>query len=222
MKVLMLLRDSAIVVGSFVLGFAVLGSILYGTWKRTPSPRRIAEWAPVAAGENRAGRADAPITIVEFSDFQCPFCRVESGTLAEVVEDYGGEVAVVFRHFPILSVHPFAERAAIAAECAGRQGRFFPYHTALFAEQDAIGTAPWTRFATQAGVPDTAIFAACVSSQAPIAGVRADVALGERLAVKGTPTLYINGYELTGTPSRATIDSAIKVLQRAAKRPGDE
>lgn len=218
MKLPVIIRDIAVVAGSFLLGFAMLGTVLYGKWRSAPPPRHVDEWPAVAAGAHRVGRGDALITIAEFSDFQCPFCRAEAATLAEVFDDYDGEVALVFRHFPILSVHPFAERAALAAECAGDQGKFFPYHTALFENQDSIGTTPWSRLATRVGVPDTSRFNRCLTEQAPLSRVHADVALGQRLEIHGTPTVIINGYELPGTPSRATIDSAIKALQREARQ----
>jgi len=218
MKLSLIVRDIAVVSGSFLLGFALLGTVLYGKWRSAPHPRQVSEWPAVAEGAHRVGSADAPITIAEFSDFQCPFCRAEAATLAEVFNDYDGEVAVVFRHFPILSVHPFAERAALAAECAGDQGRFFPYHTVLFENQDSIGTTPWSTLALRAGVPDTSRFNRCLTDQAALSRVQADVALGQRLEIRGTPTVIINGYELPGTPSRATIDSAIKALQREARQ----
>jgi protein-disulfide isomerase len=145
------------------------------------------------------GNADAPVTIVEFSDFECPFCeRFYSSTLKQIDDTYikTGKVKLVYRDFP-LGFHANAQKAAEAAECAGEQGKFWEMHDALFDNGVAGGVASFKRFATDLGL-DTGKFDVCLDTGAMTAEVKKDMADGQRAGVTGTPAFFINGQLVTG------------------------
>jgi protein-disulfide isomerase len=118
-----------------------------------PETRRIVAWRNFGVAGNRIGPSTADVTIVEFSDFQCPVCRDASQELKEIRGQYPDRVAVVFRYFP-LPIHPYATSAAHAAECAGKQHAFEAYQNLLFSSQELIGHRSWTDYARDAGVSD--------------------------------------------------------------------
>ncbi|HEV3051836.1 MAG TPA: thioredoxin domain-containing protein, partial [Longimicrobium sp.] len=151
---------------------------------------------------------EAPVTVVVFSDFQCPACRVLAQSLDVIRERHPGTVAVVYRHFP-LPAHPFAPAAAQASECAARQGRFQAYHDELFRRQEAIGDTSWTAFARLAAVPDLRAFEACAADTAPVPAVQRDIEAARRLGVAVTPTLLINGRRFDGTPGVESLERHI-------------
>ena len=146
---------------------------------------------------HRQGPTDARVTIVEFIDFQCSFCGDFAKVLQRIRTNYQDDVAVVFRHYPLAS-HSRAEEAAIASECAGDQEAFWRYHDALFADQDEIAHLPWSEFAIRARVRDLDAFAQCMSGDSARTSVLADVDLGRRLRIRGTPTFLINGRMFSG------------------------
>jgi NhaA family Na+:H+ antiporter len=172
-------------------------------------PRRIDDWEPLAREGARMGSAGAPVSIVEFSDFQCPFCRTVQGPLAAARARHGDRVAIVFRHLPLDAIHPHARAAANAAECAGDQGRFEAYHDLLFARQDSIGITPWARFAADAGVPDLPQFEACVAEERHADRVERDARLATALGLEATPTLIVNGTVYSGAPDEAELERLI-------------
>jgi protein-disulfide isomerase len=111
---------------------------------------RVKDWQPLSQVGNVMGPRGARVTIVEFSDFQCPFCGQAAQALQGVRERYP-DVAIVYRHLP-LEAHPHAFAAAVASECAAEQGAFQAFHDHLFAHQDSIGVTPWDSVAHRAGV----------------------------------------------------------------------
>ena len=177
--------------------------------------RPVPDWRSYARGR-RMGPPGARVTIVEFSDFQCPFCRTMSGRLRAMRQAHPEDVAVVYRHL-LLPYHTHAQAAARASECAGRQGRFEAYHDALFAHQDSIGSIPWTTLAAAAGVPDPAELAQCMASEAPAAGIEQDVDAAKRLAVSGTPALIVNGTLLTSS-GLARLEAMVERELKSAGR----
>lgn len=170
------------------------------------APRPVERWAEIAAAGQRMGPASAPVLIVEFSDFQCPFCATFSGTLRSLRAKYPDRVAVLYRHAPIDQLHPHARKAALAAECAGEQGRFEPYHDRLFAQQDSIGVKPWARFAADAGVADTAAFDQCVRDGRLMPNVERDADLAQRTGIRLTPSIVIDGTLIPGALSEAELE----------------
>jgi protein-disulfide isomerase len=156
------------------------------------------------------GNPDAKVTIVEYSDFQCIFCeQFFTQTYPQIKQDYGDRILFVFKHFPIASIHPDAERAANAAECAHEQGKFWEYHDTLFSNQDDLSRAALIKDATTAGITDMTTFTQCVDSGKYAATVQADEAQGISIGVNGTPSFFINGMALVGAQPYAVFKSAL-------------
>jgi protein-disulfide isomerase len=152
---------------------------------------------PVEAIGPARGPADAPITIVEFSDYQCPFCRRAEPTVEEVLKRYEGKIRFVYRHFPLDRIHPQARGASEAAACADKQGKFWEYHAALFEENAQFDRPSLDALAEQLGL-DTAAFASCLEEGATKQLVENDVQAGTAAGVTGTPAFFINGIPLRG------------------------
>ena len=143
------------------------------------------------------GASDAPVTLVEFSDFHCPFCKQAQTTLAQLLARYPGKVKLVYRDFPIDGLHPEARRAAEAARCAQDQGKFWEYHDLLFAGPARAAPEDLERYGGQVGL-DLVAFGRCLSGGVHRAAVQRDVDEGTRLGVGGTPGFFVNGRPLTG------------------------
>jgi protein-disulfide isomerase len=174
-------------------------------------------WREYARGGHLMGPKRAPVTLVVFSDFQCPACRVLAGSVHEVRTRHPGAVNVVYRHFP-LRAHAAAIPAARASECAAAQGRFEAFHDVVFARQDSLGRLPWASLARDAGVPDLAAFDRCERDASPLPALAADTAAGARLGVTGTPTLLINGRRLVGAPATSVLDEYVREALTTARR----
>ena len=151
----------------------------------------------LAATDPALGPASAPVTLIEFSDFQCPFCQRVSPTLKQVKAKYGDKVRIVWKDFPLTQIHPQAFKASEAAHCAGEQGKYWEYHDRLFGNQQALQAADLKRYATDLSL-DATRFNACLDSSKYGERVRDGVAQGTALGVSSTPTIYINGRVLSG------------------------
>ena len=148
--------------------------------------------AKIAAGDVPAfGPKDAKVTIVEFSDFQCPYCTKAADTVKEIKKAYGDKVRFVFRQFP-LDFHKQAHGASQAALAAHAQGKFWPYHDLLFANQSALQPADLEKYAKQLGL-NMATFKSAMKDKTFTKTVDADLELGKEVDVQGTPTMFLNG-----------------------------
>lgn len=158
------------------------------------------------------GNPRAPVTVVVFADFQCPHCRAEAPVLRRAVDKFSGRAKLVFKHFP-LRMHPQAKQAAIAAEAARAQGKFWEMHDLLFAHQDDLSDERIMELAKQLGL-DMTKFEADFRSEKARARVDEDRAEGEKLEIAGTPTVFVNGREynelLFGGTVEGWIDEALK------------
>ena len=162
------------------------------------------------------GSDAAPVTILEFSDFQCPFCKRAQDTLEQVMREFPDRVRIVFKDFP-LDFHPGARPAALAARCAGAGGRFWEYHDLLFVAQPDFSREQLVGYAQRLGL-DRAAFAACLDSRRFAASVDADIAEGRARGVRGTPTFFINGRRLVGAhPIEAFREAVRDALDEARK-----
>jgi protein-disulfide isomerase len=151
---------------------------------------------PTTAADPVRGNAAAPVTIVEFSDFQCPFCARVNPTLDKIRQTYGDRVKIIFKDYPLAN-HPQAPKAAEAARCAGEQNKFWEMHDAMFANQRALEVPSLKQTARTIGL-NGAAFDSCLDSGKHQATVQSGTELGERMGVNSTPTLYINGRPLLG------------------------
>lgn len=156
------------------------------------------------------GAAGAPITVVEFADYQCPYCRQEESTMQRLRGEFKDKVKVAYRDFP-LPMHPFAHKAAEAARCAGDQGKFWPYHDKIFTgTADALTIPALKSSARELGLNGDK-FDKCLDSSQESAAVEKDYNDGRGLGISGTPTIFINGYALSGA---ASYDSLQEIVQQ--------
>ncbi len=158
------------------------------------------------------GPVDAPLTLVEYADFECPFCAKATGVAREVREHYGDRLRYVFRHLTLPEVHPHAELAAAAAEAAAAQGRFWEMNTMLFAHADELELQDLAGYAGQLGL-DVEEFLRDIDEQRHAARIREDVASAEASGARGTPTFFIGSQRHVG-PWDA--QSLIEALDAAA------
>lgn len=142
------------------------------------------------------GKKDAPVTIIEFTDYQCPFCGRARPTVKQIVETYGDKVHYVLRDFP-LNFHPQAQKAAEAAQCAGEQDKYWDYSNILWQNQRALDIPNLKKYAKQVGL-DQKKFDECLDSGKMSPEVQKDLADGSKAGVTGTPSFFINGQMLTG------------------------
>jgi protein-disulfide isomerase len=157
------------------------------------------------------GPATAPVTIVMFSDFQCPACSATEPILRKVIEQYSGKIRFVVRDYPLTELHEHAYRAALAAAAANKQGKFFEYIAILYKNQDALDDASLTKYATQLGL-NAQQFEIDFKSDATAAEVKKDIADGETYHVTGTPTIFINGVRMRSLSAevfKAAIDRSL-------------
>ncbi len=159
------------------------------------------------------GSETAKVTVVEFSDFQCPFCSRVTPTLVQLQKDYPEDVKVVFKHLPLTSIHPRAPAAHAAAEAAHRQGKFWPMHDKIFANQRDLADETFIRYATELGL-DVDQFKKDLVSDDVKSRVTADSREAQGLGVSGTPSFFINGKYLSGAQPleafKAAVDEELK------------
>jgi protein-disulfide isomerase len=188
-----------------------------GRTQAEQKPIFLKDWRVDLPRGIRMGSADASVQLLEFSDFECPFCASLHKDLKTLRTRYPTQVALTFMHFP-LPMHRFAIPAARVAECAGDQGRFEAMYDRLFDEQDSLGLKPWSEFASEAGVADSAAFEACIKRTDPIPRVVDGKALGNEWDVHSTPTVVINGWRLGRPPNPEELDRMVKAIL-AGKSP---
>jgi protein-disulfide isomerase len=166
---------------------------------------------PVGDRDHRRGPATARVTLVEYADFECPYCRAALPILGDLRRRLADQLCVVFRHFPLTARHPHAQHAAEAAEAAGAQGRFWAMHDRLFAQQQALAAAPVRRHAEALGL-DLARFDRELAAHAHGARVRVDVESGRASGVDGTPTFFLDGARYDGP---VTLEALLATIRRA-------
>lgn len=207
-----------------VLALSAIGYSLRNVWsgQAAAAPGAFAQERAVPNGAELArsgqvmGDPAAPVKVVVFSDFQCTYCRRAARELIRIRDESGGKVAVVFRHYPADVIHPQAEAAAAASECAAAQGRFEPFHDALFADQPAVGSEDWGRFARAAAVPDMTAFTRCVTQGSYRSRVAADLRAGQELGLAGTPSFVVDGTLVMG----ADMEHVGRLVRAAVRRAG--
>ncbi|MGZ3280729.1 MAG: DsbA family protein [Phenylobacterium sp.] len=169
--------------------------------------------APLTPLDHRTGDDDAPVVLVEYGDYQCPFCAAAQPVVRELLLNFGRDLALVFRHFPLSEVHPQAEVAAEAAEFAGAHGAFWGMHEALFANQLRLSLPAIFALAGRLNLSQAALRDA-LTARTYADKVRTDFIGGVRSGVNGTPSLFINGLRYDGAHTFSALAMAI-----AAARP---
>ena len=162
------------------------------------------------------GDLHAPVTIVEFSDFQCPFCSKVEPALKEILKKYDGRVKLAYRDFPLLEIHPRAEKAAEAARCAAEQGKFWEFHDTLFANPSKLSDAELISDAHSLDL-DERSFESCLTSGKFKTKVEADLRDGNSVGIAGTPGFFVNGVFLSGAQPQAEFEKIIDAALAAAK-----
>ena len=168
-------------------------------------PRQQVE---VLSEDPSQGPTDAPVVVVEFSDFQCPFCQRTTGALDELVARYDGQIRFVYKDYPLPS-HPEAFKAAEAGNCAHEQGKFWELHDKMFASQDALDVPSLNRYAVELGL-DGPAFASCLDEDRHAERVRRDVQIGQQYGVSSTPTVFINGRPVLGAVPLEAFDEIVR------------
>jgi protein-disulfide isomerase len=165
------------------------------------------------------GPSDAWVTVIEFGDFECPPCGAEEPVLQALLAERPNDLRLVFKNFPLTKIHPFAQGAAVAAECAAAQGAFWPMHDLLFSNQDALQSENLPTYAQSADL-NVPAWQECVSTQPPLDAIAADVALGNAIGLRGTPTLVVNGVSFEGALRRSKLDAIVAEAMARAQASG--
>jgi protein-disulfide isomerase len=155
-------------------------------------PEEISNEDLVKKNSNVLGSRDAKVTIVEFSDFQCPACGSAQPVVKDIIAEYGDKILFVYRHFPIITAHPYALKAAEAAEAAGEQGKFWEYHDVLFENQEELKDDDLKKYAKEIGL-DMKKFENALKTGKFKDKVTADMDDGDKFGVSATPTFFVNG-----------------------------
>ena len=169
------------------------------------------------AGDARhsIGSADAPVTIVELTDYDCPYCRrYYTETFPQIMEKYGDQIRYVVRHFPLVSMHPEAVKAAEAAECAAEDGMFFEYNDLIMRGVPSLDVESLKQYGADIGV-NTAAFNRCLDEGAKAALVQQDLRDGYMLGVRGTPNFFVNCYALQGAQPIDVFSAYIEAAMAA-------
>ena len=156
--------------------------------------------------EHVLGNPDAPVTVLEYGDFECPYCAAAAPVLRQLVEESDGQVRLVFRHFPLADNHPHALTASLAAEAAGAQGAFWPMHDLLFARQDRLSDVALRAYAEELGLDGAQVVGE--AAQRFSAKVAADFEQGLADEVAGTPTVVVDGELFSGRVELAALRRA--------------
>ncbi len=157
----------------------------------------------------REAKGSGEIVIVEYSDFQCSFCARATPTVKKILEEYGNDVKLYYKHFPLSQIHPDAQKAAEASECAADQGMFWEYHDKLFENQGSLGVSSLKKYAGDLGL-NQGEFDSCLDSGEKTSMVQADLKEGASLGVQGTPTFFINGNVVRGAQPYDVFKQAIE------------
>jgi protein-disulfide isomerase len=164
---------------------------------------------PVGERDHAQGSANAPITLVEYGDYECPSCGQAYAIVKQIQERLGERLRFVFRNFPLAQMHPHAEHAAEAAEVAGSQGKFWPMHDLLFENQRALGDGHLREYAEAIGLNGVQ-FSQELHAHTAVGRVREDFLSGIRSGVNGTPTFFINGARHEGSYDLGALLAALE------------
>ena len=172
---------------------------------------------PVGARDHVQGSATAPVTLVEYGDYQCPHCGTVYPIIKQIQQHFGEALRFVFRNFPLNQIHQHAEHAAEAAEAAGALGKFWPMHDIIFEHQTALGDRDLVTYAEAVGV-DSRSVAEALAKHTYTERVKEDFTSGVRSGVNGTPTFFINGKRYDGAHDLASLREALTEAGATARK----
>jgi protein-disulfide isomerase len=183
--------------------------------RKTATPDRGGRLvAPLTERDHIQGPQNAPITLVEYADYECPYCGEADAIIKEIQERLGDQLCFAFRNFPLTTMHPHAEHAAEAAEAAGGQNRFWEMHDLLFENQDALDDEALLEYAAEAGL-DISHWISDMEAGNYLVRIQEDLKSGTRSGVEGTPTFFINGSRYEGGYD---LDSLLEALAQETKQ----
>ncbi len=194
------------------VGYLIWGSQLAEAQKAAaaaqPGQQAVKRYDVSEDDDPSIGPANAPLTIIEFSDYECPFCRRwYTDVFLKIRQDYPDKVRIVYRDYPLTSIHPEAEPAAVAADCANEQNAYWEYHNELFTGEELSQDA-YIQFAQNLGL-DMDKFKACLASGKYTAEVQGDLDYASNLGVRSTPTFFLNGIPIVGAQPYETFKQII-------------
>lgn len=182
------------------LGAAVNANVNANT-NTAPTPPAdtgdVTKLSSVLASAASTGPANAKVTLIEVSDFQCPYCERHVSTMEQIMKDYAGKVRRIWINFPLTSIHPYAEKAAEAAECAGEQNKFWEMHDKIFANQSAITVDNLKGYAKDLGL-NTGTFNNCLDSGETASKIQAQATAAQAAGISGTPGTFVNDQLVKG------------------------
>ena len=194
------IRSGVVVLPQFSSSFSASGKL----------DGAVAGESPIATADDPAvGPAEAKLTIVEFLDYQCPFCNQEAPTVRELSSAYGDRVRFIIRDFPVVDIHPDAAYAAEAAGCAEEQGKFWQMHDRLFALKGQLKATDLEKAAEQSGL-DLEKYKTCMQVRARVDEIEDDLRAGVKAGVRGTPTFFFNGEKVEGAIPKGVFEGLIK------------
>ena len=181
--------------------------ILYGGYKLFAKP----DYPDIDTPKPTFGDPNAAVKVIEFSDLQCPACKSAHPFVEQIKNEFGESISFQYYHFPLRAIHPYAQKAAEAAECANDQGKFWEYIDAAFAQSPSLQNKNLKIIASQLGL-DTQLFEACLDSGAKRKAVEGDLRLGGVRDVQGTPTFFINNRKVENwNMLKAEIEKELKI-----------
>jgi len=186
---------------------------VHGGAVRAEPPTLEKEWRVLSKYGTWIGDSSASVRLVEFADFECPYCARFHERFKAVRDSFGGSLSLLVVQFPIPG-HRFARPAAIAADCAHSLNAYEAFHDLLYEQQDSLGLKSWASFALDANISDTARCNACVAQGAGASKIDSAAAQGQRMAVGGTPTILIEGWRYAEPPS----DSLLSIVKAVAAK----
>lgn len=210
------MKNLTIPISIMVAGLIIAGAVI---WTKSPQKAELPQKEEqkeeakteitVSEKDHIWGNSGVPVTIVEYSDFQCPFCASFHPTVQQILADYPNQVRWVYRHFPLDQIHPQARPAAEASECAAEQEKFWEFSDGLFENQEKLGKDFYKQLAENLGL-DIDQFNNCVSSKKYKDKVEADYQGGIKAGVRGTPASFVNGELISGAVPYETLKAAIE------------
>ncbi len=195
---------------TFALVLIVTAIVLLWFWQSSNKPA----YPEINSPRPSLGSPEARVKVEEFSDFQCPSCGSVESIIKEIITTFGSRIVFYYKHFPLVSIHPYAFRAALASECANDQGKFWEYHDLLFANQNVGGSPRFSRdeligYAKELNLEQDK-FTACLDSRAKEKVVRDDMAEGNARNLNGTPTFFVNGEQVQFKESFSELKDIIQ------------